>query len=560
MKTSLFRGKSTRTKIFTVITTAVILVLFCVNLLLGYVFLDNMLYLDFTPEGFYTLSDKMVKACEDILNKTNSEGDKKEIKITFLCEPDYLVGNEHMRTTYFMALSLKKMFDNVTVETVDVLRNPTAVSMYKTTSKASFKTTDMIVSYGAKYRVVDADGFWSIDSNDREFSYDGEYRMVSILASLTAIDQPIVYFLTGHGESFYNPEDPDNPDGLNYSALYDLLTECGLKVKTLNLSDPEVDRVPEDCALLIINDPREDLVTDPGEYGSFNYVSEAEKIDRFLISNAGAVIVNKGNDVDLPVLESYLEEWGIGFSDSLVKDVENSLNDIGEAGTTILGVYDKSDDGLGGAYYSEYSMLDSSPKVVFTNTGYIYNAYEDSDASGEAGGYKTSRIYNHFLGTSDKAMAYNALGEITSSEGMKSLAVMSSRDYLDGEVSEHFFSYVFCTNSSEFFTNDVLGNHAYANYSVMATVINNISRTDRFASIELGGGSPNSPSFGGKQVQTTVLSETDTKIYSWDAMQVVTVNKGFTTADRALFTVIVFVAPLVAFLSGIAMFIKRKFL
>ena len=183
MNNSIFKGKSTRTKIFSVITIVGIVLLLGLNLGLTYLSGQKLLIADLTPEGFYTMRDKMLEACHAILDP-DENGEVKEIKITFCTDPDYLVASDSMRATYFMALSLQNKFDNVTVETVNVALDPTAVSMYRTTSRESITASDVIFSYGAKYKIADATSFWTSDN----FSYNGEYRVVSILASLTAID------------------------------------------------------------------------------------------------------------------------------------------------------------------------------------------------------------------------------------------------------------------------------------------------------------------------------------------------------------------------------------
>ena len=286
-----------------------------------------------------------------------------------------------------------------------------------------------------------------------------------------------------------------------------------------------------------------------------------EKIDRYLVNEAGALIVNKGYDVDRPVFESLLSEWGIAFGDALVKDMDNYLESEREAGTTIIGVYDNSEDGIGVDYYGEYSAMTSAPKMIFNNTGYIYNSHSDGDYMPEVGGYNTTRIYSHFIGTSDTALAYDHRdGGLVEGEGRKSLAVLSSRSFLDNTTSVRTNSYIFATNSSEFFSNELLGNPSYANYSVMSTVVANISRTERHATIELGGGSINSPTYGGKQTVSTELSTTAQHAYNPDGTLSGKVNKGFGSTDMAVFSVIVFSVPVILAGFGVAMYLRRKFM
>ena len=554
MKNSLFRGKSTHTKIFTVITSVAIVLLIVINMLLTYFGQQRLIFADMTPEGFYTLSDKMESACDVILNSEDDEGRKKEIKFTFCADPDHLISSTDMRNTYFMALELRNRYDNVTVETVNLGVDPNAVAMYKTTSRQTIKPTDVIISYGAKYRVLNAASFWT----ENYFSYNGEYKMVSVLASLTAINNPAVYFLTDHGETYYDPENPGSEMSISTAYLAELLIDRGLKIKTLKIS--EVDAIPSDCALLIINNPTEDFVADPEQFDRFDYVSDTEKIDRYLVSKAGSVIVNKDHERELPVLESFLAEWGIGFGNSLVKDQGNCLPDVGESGSAILGVYDA--DSIGGAYYGDYATLSSAPKMVFTDTGYVYCTFGESDSVAESGGYGTTKTYSTFIDTSDGAIAYKGAGstEIMSGEGKKSLAAISTRTYLDGYTAEYTYSYLFCSNTADFFSNELLGNSSYANYDVMSSVVNGISRTDRYASIELGGLSANSPSYGGKQTQSTEMKDTSWKVYSSDAKEVVETNKAMTQKLVTTYTVIIMCVPVLILAVGVAVFIRRKYL
>jgi hypothetical protein len=115
-------------------------------------------------------------------------------------------------------------------------------------------------------------------------------------------------------------------------------------------------------------------------------------------------------------------------------------------------------------------------------------------------------------------------------------------------------------NSKDFFSNELLSNASYANYDILASVITNVSRTDRFATMELGGMSYNSPSFGGKQTLTTKLSNSPSKIYSWDAKEIIKYNKGLSGTAIVIYTIIVMAIPVAVMALGIVVFIKRKFL
>lgn len=564
MKKSLFKGKSTRTKIYSAITIAAICLILCLNLLLTHAFTNNLVFADLTPEGFYTLSDRMVEVCHEMLDP-DENGNVKEIEITFCTDPDYLIESETTRVTYFMALALQKEFDNVTVKTVNVALNPTAVASYKTTSRDSIAASDIIVSYGAKYRIAGAKSFWTtLSTQDGYFSYNGEYKMASILASLTAIYQPAAYFVTDHGETYYDPQNPNSDMSKSMGALADLLTERGLRIETIALSDPNVKKIPDDCVLLIINNPRTDLRYDDSQYDSLlSYVSESEMLDRYLTRDYGSIIINKDHELkdELPNLEAFAAEWGIGFGDSQIYDPDNSLY-YGMGSTpddsVFAGVYDSNEENYGYAYYGPYSTLTSAPKMVFSNTGYVYCAFDGGESMIESGNMQGSVNYAAFIGTSENTYDYDENGHLMS-PSEKTLAAASVRKNLDSYTGESVSSYLFCTNSVDFFSNELLGNESYANYDIMSAVINDISRTDRYATTDLGG-LGNSKSFGGKQCVVTTLSTSPTDVLSPDLQQIVKVNKGISQSAIIAYTVIVMLVPVAILAFGIVVFIKRKFL
>lgn len=554
MSGSIFKGKSTRTKIFAVITAVGTVLLLALNFLLTALGKSGQIFIDLTPEGFYSLSDEMIEYCEEVIGKENDKGEKPEIKITFCADPDSLEKTYDLRPTYFMAKQLEARFDNITVETVNITYNPAAVSMYRTTSRREITATDMIVSTGSGYKITNIANFWTVDY----FSYDGEYRMATIFASLTAISSPTAYFLTENGETYYDPESPESEMSKSMAVAAELLEDRGLQVKTLKLS--EVDRIPSDCALLVINAPTRDFTADATKFDDFDYASPLEKLDRYLCSHGGAIILNKAYDSgDMPELEAFLAEWGIGYGNSLVKDEESYLPGVGEEGTAIVGVYG-DEDSFGGAYYGDYYGLSSAPKMVFTNSGYLYCTYAPATTRDESGSFNTIRNYADFITTSDAASEFDGPNSTTKTgpDGKKALAAASVRTYLDSYTSETTYSYLFCTNSEDFFSNELLGNRSYANYDIMASVITSISRVDKFASISLGGMTWNSDSLGGKQTQSTTLTETTKDVYSADGKELVATNYGFSLTWRVIFTVLVALPPVALTVWGIVVCIKRK--
>lgn len=573
MKASLFKGKSQRTKLFTVITIASIVVVLVLNLLLTYFGQQKTMFFDMTPEGLYSLSDAMVEECDAISDKIISYGTDKKVKITFCTDPDYLVSSSKARLVYFMALKMhNKYSDSIEVETVNVRLNPTAVAQYKTTSLSEITSANVIVSYGDRYRVASIDSFWVSGNNDGSY-YNGEYRIATLIRSVTAISQPKAYFVTDHGETYYDPADPESKMSKSMAAFADLLADRGLEIKTLKLS--AVERIPEDCALLIINNPRTDFSYDKDRLDEFFYVSDTEKIDRYLVMKQGAVMVAKDYRTTLPVFENFLYEWGFKFSDSVVVDKEASLMDENNTATNIIAQYDKSTDSYGYALYGQYADLSSAPLTVFSDTGSVECSFVESLSTGEPGTGYASKQYTPYLTTSSSAQRYlrdEVTGEITTilDGGAKQyhLAALTVRSEIDPIANEKTYSYLFCVNSSSFLSNGLLAEDSYANYDILSAAISNISRVDEHASMDLGALSGNSASGGGKLITSTSMSTQDTTLYSnkykdgdpAKGLIVIKENHGITNTAIIVYTVVAAAIPLAIAVVGIIVCAKRKYL
>ena len=568
MKFSLFKGKSKRSLVFTLITLFSIVILLAVNLLLTYFSPIKSLYIDMTSEDLYTLSDAMKSETAFVDDLPNDS----EIKIIFCAKPDVLTNSTVTRITYFMALKLQQRYPNIKVVCEDVNLNPTAFAQFKPNSLTEIKPSDIIVTYGDRYRISTASRFWMFDQG-QYFSYNGEYHMVAMLKSVTAVEKPKAYFLVGHEETVYNPSDKESPMSISMQSFANLLYERGLEIGLLNLNNSETPEVPEDCVLLIINDPKIDFKTDPASYDNFSYVSEIDKLDKYLVNRQGAVMVAKDYRTSLPVLEDFLGEWGIGFGSTLVKDSSASLNSDGLADddelkhTEFIAEYNKNEDNYSYEIYGEFASMSSAPRVIFKDAGYVRCTYKESYATQEQGTMNTSRSYADFLFTSTNAIPYakNSLtGEyrdpIAESGAKYDLAALVVRNYLHDTENVNRMSYLFCTNTNDFFSNDVIGNTYYANYDVVSSLVENISRVDIYGSNALGGESLNSPTYGGKQLHNSELSTELVKVYSSDAKNVIEINNPITRGIKTVITTVVFVLPLLVAVVGIVVRIKRKFL
>ncbi len=556
MKLNIKRNKLS-SRLISLLTVVGILLLFGLNLLLTSVGLTHTVFIDTTPEGLYTLTDAMK---EQLSFVDELPDDEREVRITFCADPDTLLSTDTTRVPYIMSLELADEFDRISVHTVNVLYNPAAVQKYKPTSLSDIEPTDVIVSYGDRYRVISLERFWVQNTSKVRWAYNGEYRMASIIMSVTSKNRPAAYFVTNHGESYYDVNDPTSKMSLDTAYLYDLLGERGLDVKTIDLS---VEEIPDDCVLLVINDPRTDFLYDPDKIDSLGYVSESEKLDRYLVSRHGSIMVSKDHELTLPTFDAFLYEWGFDIQTGMVKDDENYMPSAGGDHSKILGMYNTDEDSYAHAIYGEFADLPSAPAMVFKNTGYYKCSYTPAAEMPEAGTYIASRNYASLFRTSLAARAYvkevdGSFNLFSGVEGEMHVAGVTTRLEMDSYTAEYKYSYLFCAPSRSFFSSELLGNTSYANYDIVSALVENMSRVDEYASIELGGTSYNSPNLGGKKLLNVSMTEEDVYEYDSDTRRDELVVYGLGSGEVILLTVMVMLVPVGVAILGIVIRVRRK--
>ncbi len=552
-----------RSRITALVGAGAIVLLLVLNLLLGTLGLSQSLYADMTYEQLYTPTDRMEAACDAVLREAQADGTLPEVTAIFCADPDTLNASVTSRVTYRMLLKLQKRYDNFTVKTVNVATDPTVVAQYKTTSQSVIRPTDLILTYGSKHRVLSLDSFWTATSDDTYYAYSGEYRFATALYSLLSVSRPTAYFLIGHGETVYEPDPAGDTSGNErMQAFYGLLLDRGLQVKTLDLR--EVDAVPDDCVLLILNDPQTDFTYDAESLGSLGYVSELEKLDRYLVGRQGAMMVAKDYATHLPELQSYLREWGFVFSDAQVKDTEHHVSIDSGAPTHILPAYDTNTSSYGYSIYGSVASLNSAAATVIPDTGYLTTSFRNDGIRTEDGS-STARVFAPFLSTYNTAQAFAfdaASGGYTSVVTDKTahvLAATGSRIYTDEYTAEEKFSYVFCAASGDFLSSEYVGHASYANDDVLSLLVENISRVDMYADIDLGGSSLNSKYSFGKVLIPEGMGTVKENVFGADGSLIKTLDP-LTPVGRGFLVALIALPPVAIAVCGIVVFVRRRFL
>lgn len=520
------------------------LLLLAGNLLLPYAFRRAGVYIDISPEGLYTVTDAMKKEVSEL---------DTDVEILFFSDEDKLLNHELLRYVYIMSRKLSDESPRISLSTVDLTRDPTAADRFKTAQGTSIRSTDVVVHSAGRYKILSADSFFGTENNEY-ISFNGEYRLATAILSVTTYPNgPYAYFATGHGERYYVEGDAGSDPSL--SAFAELLRDTGLRVGRLNLD--EVEQVPDDCVLLLFVGTKNDYSVE--DIYDYNSPSTLKKLDKYLFEKKSVMFFRDALADPLPDIEDYLAEWGIGFTPTHLTSPEASLTDslTGEKnGDRLVASYpDKDYDAPGFELIKDIASLATPPKTVLAESMALKQTLASDPVYTSA---ITSRSVCPVFYADKDAKAKNEIGQTSFDPAgdRHILALVGMEATL--EAGEHRYSYVFAAGSTKMISNEYLADTAFGNADVMASILRSISRTDVYASGDVGGFDLNSDMYGGKWFDDTHLStEGKNTVYhsqtSWDEYAQMTPARIVAVAVGIFITPLVFV-PLI----GVAVLRRRK--
>ena len=207
-------------------------------------------------------------------------------------------------------------------------------------------------------------------------SFDGESQITTAIDYVVSENLPVAYLLTGHGESEIS------------ESFSSALEKANIETEEFTLLN--VDAVPEDANLIIINAPTSDLAEE-----------EVTMLEDY-VANGGKLLVFSGpaqEDTDLTNLNSIIEALGVTINEGIV--VEGSRDGYAFAQPYILLPTIESSDitqalideksnvivpvsaGLTVTGYSDYyettSLLSTSEESFSKIAGYKLETYEKED-------------------------------------------------------------------------------------------------------------------------------------------------------------------------------------
>ena len=202
---------------------------------------------------------------------------------------------------------LLNVYDSLSDKLTVVKKNPDVYPTFAAQyTDSTVYNNSLIVECGTRYRYIDVNDIYEYDTSSYYYTgsissyFDGEGEITTALDYVISEDLPKVYFLTGHGESDIS------------ESLLTSLEKSNYETEEISLLN--IDEIPEDADLLIINSPSSDISD-----------TEAEMlIDYF--NNGGHLLIFNGLKEDglLENLSLVASEFGITTNDGVI--LENDRN------------------------------------------------------------------------------------------------------------------------------------------------------------------------------------------------------------------------------------------
>ena len=476
-------------------------------------------YIDMTQESIYSITDdcfdllreEAITRVDEVRETSDKSDEELVINILFMSEADILNENEYMRRIYQNAVELQREFpDYITIENINLQRNPSRVQKYRTSPNVSINTAHVVVEFGTEYRLIPYSSFYRYNSGDNTtpWAYDGEKRFASTILAVTQSESPICLIDDLHGENLnefaellYALEDAGYLIALASSFTYEF-DEEGQPIEGTQksfLSDEVFARAEEimenQVRMFLIFDPKSDFMVK----SKTSDIDEVGALDRFLDGKSSMMVFMDPETPVAPNLEEYLEEWGISYDRTennesyMIRDMANTLT---ADGFSVVGQYFTT-GGSGAEMTSDMRKVSYPKKVIFRNAMSISysdmftETMPDPNATSQTitpfvfGSYYSNgverSIYDVFVSSAAaEAMAGGKVVASASENDLFRLMTVSSEgrytqeDNFGTTLNEN--SYVLACGSTEFVSEAYLQSSVYGNYDLLLTAMTVMGR------------------------------------------------------------------------------------
>ncbi len=368
-KTKRFKKGSYSTVLIIIAAAIIVAVNFMVNKLP-----TNIKNIDISDTKIYSIGSVTENVIENIESDVDiivlADKDSVDTRISTLLSK-YDDASKHINVTY-----------------TDPALYPSALTTYDTeennivvkcdeTDKSEVISFDDIILYDQNYYYYYGTYY--------ETEFDGEGQITSALDYVSNDNNKIIYTMTGHSETDL---------GSNVSELID---KSNFDVSSVNLLTDN--GIPEDCDILICNQPTKDLADD-----------ELEMLQNYLQSGGNLILLLADTTTETPNLDTLMSDYGISKVEGYIADQDRYYN---QNLYNIFPVYSSGD------ITSDFASDDYS--LIYGSLGLSVSEVE---------GVTT----DEFLTTSSNGMAI--VSEEDYSSGQYTLAVHTSFDIDSEEDSE----------------------------------------------------------------------------------------------------------------------------
>lgn len=312
-----FRTRTFRAGGYSLAAAAVVIAIaVAVNLVVGALPAD-WTKTDLTSTGLYSLSSQtqqMVSALED------------EVTVYWIVQSD-----TEDNTIGELLERYQDLSKNLKVERKDPVVYPNFAQQYTT---STLYNNSLIVTCGDRSRyisyydiyVTDYSSYYTTGTASTQF--DGESQLTSAIDYVTNEDLPVVYTLTGHGESQLP------------STLSDGAAEENVLLSELSLLTQE--SVPEDADALIIYAPQSDISAD-----------EKDMLLTYLQGGGKLLLVTDYTETAMPNLAEVMAYYGTSLADGIVMEGDSSHHMRGSSYYLLpdIGSHDITSPLADGGYY-----------------------------------------------------------------------------------------------------------------------------------------------------------------------------------------------------------------
>ena len=405
--------------------------------------------MDITEEGIYSISDEAKEFVKEYI-----EAEGAEYTIYFCKERDQIDGDGDLVVMVRNFIEIfAAQYDNVSVEYVDIYRNPSFAKFYTDQSQVELLTSHIIVqSKNGQFRqLAPAAFFTTAQSTGEVYSFKGEITLTNAIIQVSGDEAPAVTFTIGHNES-------------TNAALASTLYDAGFQIQYVDLATQEI---PENTRMLIISNPTKDFAgIDAAMAGGTN---EIQKIADYLLTKNHLIVMVNPDTPDLPELRELLSEWGLDYMvGTRLYDFSNSL---GTGGLTLsakyyMGTGAEDDPYLSSAAYKMHSTVSTLPipvKTILRNSvPIIINKDVERDVYPSLTTYDTALAFKSDMKVEGKDD--NNINQALGSGEYTLMAVSTDLEYV-GEAGAQALQHttVVLIGSTEFGADAYVGSGAYGN-------------------------------------------------------------------------------------------------